>query len=195
MKTDSKIKGEQKSTAHAGVTEYRRSLRAAEMAFVSGDPGRALSIAEGIASEDPRHLPALETMARALWKLGDLPRLVAHLDRMIAFNPYEPGYHSLKGAALQSMGCLGDAIRAFSSAVDLSKGCDTSSVEMLHELRRFQSGLIELLLADDLGFRIAYRRDPVSAARERGFEIEAPVTVSRLPLEPRQPAFLSARPS
>jgi len=172
-----------------------QQLRAAEFALASGDTALAARYAESLIAEDAGHLPALEVLAKALWQIGDLPRLTALLEGMIRLNPYEPGYFALIGAAYQSLGRIGSAISAFGRSLELDGGKDTSVAAMLVDLRQFQANLIEGLLADDAAFRGAYRQDPVTACRTRGFEIDAPAVDVQMLAESRKANFLAARPS
>jgi predicted Zn-dependent protease len=170
-------------------------LRAAQLALAASDPLAAVQHAESLIAEDPTHLPALETLAKALWQIGDLPRLSAVLNGMIRLNPYEPGYYALLGAAQQSLGLVGAAIASLARSLELNGGKDSSVAEMLVDLRRFQATIIEDLLIHDSAFRIAYRRDSVAACRARGFEIDPPVVDLSVLTQPRKAAFLAARPS
>ena len=172
-----------------------QQLRAAEVALASGDAVLAAQHAELLIADDHTHLPALEILAKALWQIGDLPRLTALLDCMIRLNPYEPGYFALLGASHQSLGRIGAAISAFGRSLVLDGGRDPSVAEMLVDLRRFQAGLIEGLLADDAVFRGAYREDAVAACRARGFEIDPPAVDLRMLSGSRKASFLAARPS
>lgn len=172
-----------------------QQFRAAEFALASGDAQVAVQHAESLIADDPTHLPALEVLAKALWQIGDLPRLTALLEGMIRLNPYEPGYFALLGAARQSLGQIGAAISSFGRSLELDGGKDASVADMLVDLRRFQANLIEGLLADDATFRAAYRVDPVNACRSRGFEIDPPAADLAMPSTSRKPSFLSARPS
>src|SRR5665213_4241993 len=106
-------------------------LRAAEFALAACDPLLAVQRAESLIAEDPAHLPALEVLAKALWQIGDLPRLTAILEGMIRMNPYEPGYFSLLGAAQQSLGRIGAAIASLARSMELCSGMDKSVAEML----------------------------------------------------------------
>jgi len=172
-----------------------QQLRAAEFALAGGDAGLAIQHAELLIADDPTHLPALEILAKALWQVGDLPRLTALMDGMIRLNPYEPGYFALLGAAHQSLGRIGAAINAFGRSLELDGGKDASVAEMLVDLRRFQQNLIDGLLTDDSAFRSAYRQDPVAACRARGFEIDPPAADVSLIAGSRKASFLAARPS
>lgn len=172
-----------------------QQLRAAEFALAGGDAALAVHHAEALIADDPTHLPALEILAKALWQIGDLPRLTALLEGMIRLNPYEPGYFSLLGAARQSLGQIGAAIAAFGRSLELGGGTDSAVAEMLIDLRRFQADLIEGLLEGDTAFRIAYRRNPVTACRQRGFEIDPPAVDLPIVRGARKATFLAARPS
>ena len=177
---------------HLGDRSEKLDL--AEMAMAGGNPRNALVFAQNILDTDPNHLPALELCARAQWQLGDLEPLGETIHRMIRLNPYEPGYFSLLGAVEQSRGRIGSAIQAFNRCLKLSTKPDPTAVAMLQELRKYQAVLLGTLLEEDAVFRAKYRKDPVGAARARGFEIESPAIEPRTQVQPRA-ALLFSRPS
>jgi hypothetical protein len=87
------------------------------------------------------------------------------LRTLIRLNPYEPGYHALRGAVYQALGRTGEAIKCFARAGN--SDTNNASVE---ELRDWQGALIATLLQDDPVFRTHYAQDPEDACRARGFE-------------------------
>lgn len=178
----------------APKTPQQENLVKAEMALDAGNPKRAYTVAAQILHADEAHLPALEVTARALWQISDYRRLRPILDRMIRLNPYEPGYFSLLAAVEQAEGRVGAAIQALNRSIKLSGHSDAVSAAMLSELQNYQTTMIEQLLEEDPAFRIAYRRDPVLAARSRGFEVEVDEFVAQHRVEARH-AMVFARPS
>jgi tetratricopeptide (TPR) repeat protein len=186
-----------KIRANRGVrvkTDRTATLDFAEMAMAGGNPRQALNLVGRLLAGDPDHLPGLELRARALWQLGELDELYSTIGSMIRLNPYEPGYFALLGAVEQSRGQIGAAIRSLNRCQRLSQKPDRATGEMLRELHVYQKAVLETLLAEDARFRAEYRRNPVQAARSRGFEIAAPATEPLGPVSAR-PSLLFARPS
>jgi tetratricopeptide (TPR) repeat protein len=169
------------------------ALRQVETALALGNVQFAIDRAERIIADDPKHLPAFELLAKALWQVGDLPRLIVVLQGMIRMNPYEAGYFALLGAAEQSRGQIGAAITPLARSLELDS-TDANVAAMLGSLRAYQSTLIEQLLAEDKKFRQEYDVDPVEACRTRGFEIDPPEVSIAIASE-AQFSFLAARPS
>lgn len=173
-------------------TRCRRTgaqLLAAERHARLGESEEAIRIAADVLAQDPKHLGALELTARAQWKIGEYESLLATLRQLVATNPYEPGYHALRGSALQCLGRYGEATMAMERAKSL-----TGQREALAELREWQAGLIADLIDSDPIFRTHYRQDPVAACAQRGFHI-APVTAPSPVLGRQERAALYTRPS
>jgi len=142
------------------------SLARAEYLLSSDKPDAAISCARSLLRSDPDQLGALEVLAKALWQLSRYNELLSTLTSMIRLNPYEPGYHALRGAVYQALGRTGEAIKSFARA-----GSDSETANAaIEELREWQSDLIADLLRDDTVFRAHYSQDPESACRARGFE-------------------------
>src|SRR5688572_16140773 len=108
-------------------------LNQAAAALHLGHCDQAAEVAKSVLVEDSCHLGALEIYAKALWRAGKCDELVPVVDRLIALNPYEPGYHALRGGALQSLGRYGEATDAFSRSEELP-GCKSA----LRELEAWQ---------------------------------------------------------
>lgn len=144
----------------------RASLARAEHLLSLGKPKEAARCSRLILRRDREQVGALEVLAKALWQLGSFDDLLATLSTLTRLNPYEPGYHALRGAAHQCSGRTGEALKCFARA---GSYCDTASASV-EELRKWQGGLIAELLAEDVVFRTHYAQDPEGAVRARGFE-------------------------
>ncbi len=142
------------------------SVARAEYLLARGDPRAAAACARRVLRHDPEQIGCLEVLARSLWQLGLYDSLLVTIATLTRLNPYEPGYHELRGAALQALGRLGEAVKAFARATPKSDIAGAS----VQELRNWQETVIADMIRDDEVFRIAYARDPESACRERGFE-------------------------
>jgi hypothetical protein len=138
---------------------------AAEMALRAGHSAFAIRLAGEVLEADGSNIGALETLAKAQWQENQFNELLGTLTRLIRLNPYEPGYHALKGATLQCLGRYGDSIRSY-----LRGGDNPGARESAEELRAWQADLVETLLREDRVFKVHYMRNPREACRARGFE-------------------------
>lgn len=145
-----------------------------------------------VLEEDPKHLGALEVRARLLWREGEVSSLLSTLDTLIEMNPYEPGYFALRGAALQSIGRSGDAIRAYERCIAMG-GDHEDAKAQLETLTQWQTEEIEQLTLSDRVFAAAYAQDPRKACESRGFAYAASTRVAVV--QAIQQATLTARPS
>ena len=68
--------------------------------FAAGDARSAVSFARTALGRDPRSIPALHALARALLLLGDAVGAVDALDRALRLDDRDPESHSLMGDAL-----------------------------------------------------------------------------------------------
>lgn len=172
-----------------GISHTRLLMRANTQLKV-GDPASAARTAQHILSQDQSHLGALETLAKSLWRQGSFEEVLATLDKAIALNPYEPGYHAMKASAYQSMGRYGEAISEFQRASDLP-----GTEEALRELQVWQAGLVADLLKIDTVFRAAYAQDPAKACEAKGFKfVEGPAQDTWYPAQSDR-AWTYTRPS
>jgi hypothetical protein len=144
-------------------------LARAEAALSNRDALEAERIARRVLRTDARHVAALEVLARAQWQQNRFEDLIASTTRLIRLDPYEPGYRLLQGAAYQCLGRFGDATRAYASIPpDVPE--HSRSMQLVSELRQWQSSLVSTLLDEDPVFRAEYARDPRGACQSRGFE-------------------------
>lgn len=112
------------------------------------------------ASQD---LGVLERAALGAWRTGDFDLVLSTLERLVRMNPYEPGYHALRSAALTALGRHGEALKAQERA-----GHESRSLAHPEELRAWQARLIELLRSSDPVFRAHYAQNAVGACLARG---------------------------
>ena len=173
--------------ADRNVREKGLALSRAELCLKIGQIDRCLVDTRAILADDPNHVGALEVLAKALWQAGDCETLLTTLDRLILLNPYEPGYHALRGAAYQSLGRLGDAVNSFSRA----KGNE----EALAELQEWQAELVANLIYEDRVFRAQYAQDPKAACLARGFAFTESPAQAKWLSERRETTALYTRPS
>ena len=159
------------------------SLRRAELNLTHDTWTDAVSVCRSILSKDADHVGALELLAKAQWKGSRNRDLIPTLGRLIALNPYEPGYHALKGAAHQSVGDYENALACYRRA----RGC-SEVVGLSVLLSEAQDEMIRQLVAEDPIFRIRYARNPVQACKDSGFAQAAARHAKQL-LNATTPAF------
>jgi len=151
-------------------------LARAESLLQSRDSIGAAALARSILRKDRGHVGALEVLARSQWQQQSFDDLITTTRRLIRLDPYNPGYHMLRGAAFQCLGMFGEATKAYARATDHSSSPDAGrSLQLISELRDWQTNLLSQLLEEDACFRAAYSRDPRAACQSKGFEfVEAP---------------------
>lgn len=141
------------------------SLARAEFLLSIGNAKDAIACSRYVLRQNPEQVGALEVLAKGLWQLSKYNDLLLTLTTLVRLNPYEPGYHSLRGAVYQALGRTGEAIKCFARAEESDMA--SASVD---ELREWQGSLIADMLAEDIVFRTHYAQDPEAACRARGFE-------------------------
>lgn len=133
--------------------------------------GDAIHQAKRRVALDPTHLGHLEELARLQWSEGDCRALIDTLRRLTALNPFEPGYHYLRGAALQCLGLFRDALRAYDRCVQFAASPLAADARAAaDELRRWPREVVVRLAEADPAFRHRYERDPERTWRELGFD-------------------------
>jgi|GEM_PF-3846537 len=148
----------------------RRNLQLAEIALSAGDARKSLKITQQILHKDPDDLSLLEMIARCYWKLGLMGDLEQVLKHLIAIHPYEPSYFSMLASALTVDGRIGEAIRSYRRAIDLTRRPDSSLLQLYQAAQDFQDEMVVHLLHSDSEFRFQYRENPDIALAQRGFE-------------------------
>ena len=122
---------------------------------------QASSLVQSVLAETHDHLAALEVQARLLWKQEDFKSLIRTTGKLIALNPFEPGYHGLRGMALRALGMYGEAARSLAR--------DPNASQQLADLEAFQASLVKETIKHDPVFAAQYAKDPVKAVTEKGF--------------------------
>jgi tetratricopeptide (TPR) repeat protein len=146
-------------------------LARAEILLQSRDAAGASKLSRNILRKDRTHVGALEVLARSLWQLQKFEDLVSITRRLIRLDPYNPGYHMLRGAAFQCLSMFGEATKAYARATANNSSPDADrSMQLISELRDWQANLLSTLLEEDATFRAAYSRDPQAACQSKGFE-------------------------
>lgn len=169
-----------------------------ETKLESGQYGRAIEVAQQILSRDSNHLGGLELLARAWWRQGEFEKGLDALRHLIRLNPYEPGYHYLRGSSLQALGHYGEAIRAYARCLESdSESLRTSAAVSIRELEGWQENVIAEMLQSDATFRAEYAQDPMGACHRRGFAFCAEDTAAAAQLAATREAAVEiwVRPS
>ena len=141
----------------------------AESALIEKRWERAATLTSRILKRDPKHVGALEVSAKAQWGMARHAAVLRTTERLIHLNPYEPGYHSLRGAALQALGRLREAMNCYRRSLEMGGEANAEASAVF--LEECQRSLLEELLQSDESFRDAYRRDPVSACLSKGLNL------------------------
>jgi tetratricopeptide (TPR) repeat protein len=139
-------------------------LRFASRDLQKGKYTAAMLTCSRLLDADPTHLGALELLAKCLWVKQDFVALEQATRRLIALNPYEPGYFGLRGMALRALGRYGEAAHALRR--------DPGSVNHLADLEAFQTSLVRDLIEQDAVFAAQYAKSPELATKAKGLECE-----------------------
>jgi tetratricopeptide (TPR) repeat protein len=172
-------------------------LARAEALLQSRDAASAVKLVRRILRTDRNHVGALEVLARSQWQQQKFDDLVSTTRRLIRLDPYNPGYHMLRGAAFQCLGMFGEATKAYARSTANGSTTDADrSLQLISELRDWQANLLSTLLAEDAAFRAAYSRDPQAACQSKGFEfMEAQLPTGAWVREDSSSSVIAARPS
>jgi hypothetical protein len=147
-------------------------LRFASRDFQKGKREAAMLICSQLLEADPTHLGALELMAKCLWAKQDFVSLEQVTRRLIALNPFEPGYFGLRGMALRALGRYGEAVHALRR--------DPGSVNHLADLEAFQASLVRDLIEQDAVFAAQYAKSAELATKGKGLECEVQRSIQAL---------------
>lgn len=151
-------------TSRIEIAKRRRNallITKAERHLSRNELEHADSLVQTVLSESCDHLAALELLARLLWKQQDFNALVRITNRLISLNPFEPGYHSLRGMSLRALGKYGEAAKALAR--------DPNAAKQLLDLECFQAALIKDTIKHDQVFAAKYAKDPIRALTDMGF--------------------------
>jgi len=165
--------------------------------FDAGDLVQARKVLNRCLRRDPDHVGALELQARLQWRCGELEHLLSTLSRLLELNPYEPGYHYLRGSALQCQGRFGEALTSYARCKHMGSSAHAKDAEeAIEALRECQLQALGQLLRDDLVFRSHYAQDPQAACAMVGIELrEEPSQKIVYPSAEASMAMAWSRPS
>ena len=127
----------------------------------AGDAPRARNLARRVLSRDPEHLGAWELLGRAALRLGEPQEALDAAGRLLALNPYDPGYHSLRGLAMRDLG------RYAEGAGELAR--DPMAGIALGGLAVEQERVVADLVRTDPRFARRYAAAPARTLSEEGF--------------------------
>jgi len=144
------------------------------LATQSQSPSETVIVCDRILASDPSHLPALEVKSKALWRMGQFDAALKSLDKAIALNPYDPGYHFLKGDCLHSLMLNSEALEAFERCRSCANGNLAAQTEVrIKALQDWQSAVAGELACSDGDFRRQFELNPVAAMAQLGFRVSS----------------------
>jgi hypothetical protein len=154
------------TSREAGLNRRRLAvwIARAETQLRNSDLLAARESAAIVLASDCHHMGGLEIMAKILWRMEDFVCLERTTNMLIALNPFEPGYHGLRGMALRALGRYGEAAKSLAR--------DPNAADALRDLEGFQANLVRDIIAQDPLFAATYAADPERALTERGFHFE-----------------------
>jgi tetratricopeptide (TPR) repeat protein len=142
-----------------------------EALLKAGACEEARDLAQSVLERDALHVPAMELLARALWQLKEYRALTELVPRMIRQNPYEPGYHALKGSVHFQLGQFPEAMDSYERCLQMPSPSEESVRASVAALREYQQMLALMLLQENQVFRAAYAQDPTAACQSVGLRV------------------------
>jgi Flp pilus assembly protein TadD len=88
----------------------------------TGDMGKAMESYTKALETNPKHAPALTSLARLHFRQGKLPQAVDYFQKALAQNPQDAGLHNDLGLTLSKMGRQPEAIASLQKALQLAPG-------------------------------------------------------------------------
>ena len=138
-------------------------LMLADLAMRTADWNSVVIYCRQILHQDKSHLPAMEMLAKALWRLECYGELLSTVRALVALNPYEPSYHSLLGTTFQCLGRFNEAAAAFERAGD-----DEQISDLRAAIETWHAESVAELIKTDIVFRTEFSRNAEDACRKRG---------------------------
>ena len=87
-----------------------------------GDGEKARRMYEQIIQQDPAHADALHLLGLVAAQEGNYRIAVEWMDKAIAIDSANPGFHSNRGLALYELGKMGEAVESFKKAIAIDPG-------------------------------------------------------------------------
>ncbi len=177
--------------------------RLVELLIESGRLAEAVCECQRWLRESPNHPIPLEHLLDAYWQAMDYEHALQVANQLVMLQPQSAHYRLRRARLLDNLGRYAQAVSdyehlAFEASVPLE-----ISIWASVELERLDGIQMELLLhwlTEDAVFRIKFLRDPIGAARERGFAFSRvgervlehlPHALNELPRPPRRYADYS----
>lgn len=162
------IRGHHPASRHEDARRRKvlRLLKRAEERFADGKIPASLELIIKAKELSPTHLGVLELESKIRWKRQEFREVLACTNDLLTINPFEPGYHSLRGMALRALGFYGEAAKALAR--------DPRATAQLEDLEAFQAKLVRDLIREDQIFSAHYEKDASKALELRGFYFTEP---------------------
>ncbi|MDA8743113.1 tetratricopeptide repeat protein [Rubripirellula amarantea] len=88
----------------------------------TGDASKAMESYTKALEQDPKHSPALTSMARLQFRQGNLDQAVTYFQRAIAEKPQDAGLHNDLGLTLSKLGNQAAAVASLEKALQIAPG-------------------------------------------------------------------------
>ncbi len=146
--------------------------RLVELLIESGHLMEAVSECQRWLQETPDHPIPLEHMLDAYWQSMDYEHALQVANQLVKLQPQSAHYRLRRARLLDNLGCHAQAVSDYEHlAFDVSAPLEIIvwAIIELERLDKVQMEMLMHLLTEDAVFRIKFLRDPIGAARERGF--------------------------
>ncbi|MCX7993427.1 MAG: tetratricopeptide repeat protein [Fimbriimonadales bacterium] len=146
--------------------------RLVELLIESGRLTEAVSECQRWLREVPNHPTPLEHLLDAYWQSMDYEHALQVANQLVMLQPQSAHYRLRRARLLDNLGRYAQAVSDYEHlAFDLSTPMEVMlwAIVELERLDQVQMEMLLHLLTEDPIFRIKFLRDPVDAARERGF--------------------------
>ncbi|MDW8050905.1 MAG: tetratricopeptide repeat protein [Armatimonadota bacterium] len=146
--------------------------RLVELLLESGRLSEAVEECQRWLREAPDHPVALEHLLDAYWQSMDYEHALQVANQLVRLQPRSPHYRLRRARLLDNLGRHAQAVSDYETlAFDRSAPDEiiTWAISELERLDRTQIELMLQLLSEDGLFRLEFLRNPLRAARQRGF--------------------------
>lgn len=146
--------------------------RLVELLLESGRLPEAVDECQRWLREIPDHPVPLEHLLDAYWQSMDYEHALQIANQLVRLQPRSPHYRLRRARLLDNLGRYAQALSDYETLAFDHSAPDEITTWALSELERLDCMQIELmlqLLSEDALFRLEFLRDPLEAARQRGF--------------------------
>lgn len=137
----------------------------------AGKYDEAINGSKGLLKKHPRNMFALDVLGLSYLQKGMLDEALQVTARLVHLDPMDSANYFKKAVLFQQKGDCARAIEEFSRVIEMDPNGEMSddAREALASLDEYQLKHIATLATEDRLFLMKLLRDPVMAARERGF--------------------------